>query len=135
MIAKPGYRIAMVLALLSAPAGAARAPTAPTTRAAHEDKRLLELADGESANLYGANYAAHGDVLAIVVLSSELVSVAILEGRLSGGGQSADPGSVLVTPIENGRTRRFLQHNRSTSDVNGYTVHSGVLSVEAGVRF
>src|SRR4051794_41600909 len=100
MIGKPGRNAGMLVALLAAQGGAVHAQPAPPAAAARQDKQLLSLADGETRELYGTAFTAHGDVLAVLVLSSDLVSVAVLDGTLAGGGASAAPGRVLVTPIE-----------------------------------
>ena len=71
-------------------------------------RRLLRLADGETDQLLGVTYRAHGPVQAVVVLSSEFATVAVIDGRLDGGGQVAGAGEALVTPVERGRTRRFV---------------------------
>jgi hypothetical protein len=42
---------------------------------------------------------------------------------------------VQIAPAASLRAAYTFQHNRSTSDVNGYTAHSGGLSLSAGIRF
>jgi hypothetical protein len=89
--------------------GAALLATAPAMAAAqpaHEDRQLLSLADGEARTIGGIAYTAHGDALAILVPSPEIVSIAVLDGRLAAGDRSAGAGEALVTTTD-GRTRRF----------------------------
>lgn len=81
-------------------------PFAGAAQPTREVRQLLTLADGENRTLEGASYAAHGDVLAVAVLSPELVTLAVLEGRLSAGGRSAGPGEALVT-LTGRRARAF----------------------------
>lgn len=78
---------------------------APSLIAAQE-RQLLTLADGETREIGSLSYTAHGDSLAILVPSPELVSVAVLDGQLSAAGRSAGAGQALVTTTD-GHTRRF----------------------------
>lgn len=94
-----GARILAVLLAAAPAAGAAQA-------AAQADRQLLSLADGETRTIGSIVYTAHGDALAIIVPSPELVSVAVLDGRLGAGGRNAGAGEALVTTAD-GRTRRF----------------------------
>lgn len=81
---------------------------AATPAAAQADgKQWLSLADGESRELSGTTYVAHGAVQAIVVLSSEYSTVAVIDGTLAAGKLTAGPGEALVTPVENGRIERL----------------------------
>src|SRR4051812_31011568 len=73
---------------------------------AHEERQLLSLADGEAHTIGGIAYTAQGDALAILVPSPELISIAVLDGRLAAGGHMAGAGEALVTTSD-GRTRRF----------------------------
>jgi hypothetical protein len=107
MIGRLGRVAGMAAFLFATQPGAAVAQGAAAAPAAREDKQLLSLADGESRDIFGTTYTAHGEVLAVVVPSSELVSVAVLDGILAGGGRSAAAGRVLVTPIEHGGTQLF----------------------------
>lgn len=84
----------------------ATAPSMAAAQPAGADRQLLSLADGEACTIGGISYTAHGDALAILVPSPELVSIAVLDGRLAAGGSTASPGEVLVTTAD-GRTRRF----------------------------
>jgi len=96
----------LALAVLAAPVwchvGAAAAQHVTDNSAGN--RSLLRMADGESRSIYGVDYAAEGAVLAILVPSSELISVAVLEGRLSARNQSAGAGGVLVITIDSGET-------------------------------
>lgn len=70
-------------------------------------RQLIRLDAGQSTTLYGATYRAEAATLAVAVLSSELVTVAVAEGALAGGGERARAGEALVVPVDGGRTRRF----------------------------
>ena len=74
---------------------------------AHAEPRLLTLAPGEQAVRHGITYRAAEATRALVSLSSEFVSVAVVEGRLSSGRSVARAGQVLVTPIERANTQVF----------------------------
>lgn len=71
-----------------------------------DGKQWLTLTDGESRELYGATYTARGPVQAVAILSSEMATVAVVEGILASGKQRAGPGEALVTPVV-GKTQRF----------------------------
>ena len=86
--------------LAAVPAMAAAQP------ATQGERQLLSLADGESRTIGAVSYTAHGDVLAVLVPSPELLSVAVLDGQLAAGDRSAGAGEALVTTAD-GRTRRF----------------------------
>jgi hypothetical protein len=43
--------------------------------------------------------------------------------------------AVQLAPAASLRAAYSFQHNHSTSDVNGYTAHSGALTLTAGIRF
>lgn len=90
--------IAGAIALLMA-SGAAHAE-APT-------RQFIKLAAGESATLYGTNYNATAPSIAIVALSSELVTVAVIDGAIADGKQVAMAGQALVSPIDGTGSRRF----------------------------
>lgn len=65
------------------------------------------MAAGEEREIFATSYQATQPVRAVVVLSSEMVTAAVLEGTLESGGRSAGPGQALVTTIEGDRTRRY----------------------------
>src|SRR3954466_13575941 len=71
-----------------------------------QGKDLLVFAGGETRIIGGVSYSAEGDALAVLVPSPEIVSVAILDGRVSAGGRTAGPGQALVTTSD-GHVRRF----------------------------
>jgi hypothetical protein len=76
-------------------------------QAQSEQRQLLTLAAGEDVELLGTTYHANRDASAIVVVSSELVTAAVIEGSLVQDGIAAEAGEALVTPIDGQRTRRY----------------------------
>ena len=96
-------------AAIALPAAAQQHPDAPV-----RDRMLVTFgadADGQEAAgetvLHGVSYRAEGATRALVVVSSELVTAAVIEGRLAQGGIAARAGEALVTPIDGNRTRRY----------------------------
>ena len=71
------------------------------------DRELLQLAAGETREAFGTTFTASESATAIVVLSSELVTAAVISGALETGGQRAIAGQALVRPIDGQRTRRY----------------------------
>lgn len=79
----------------------------PAQNEPNSERRLLTLADGEKATVFGAGYQARRATLALVSLSSEFVTVAVLSGELVQGKTTARSGQALVTPIDGKAPRRF----------------------------
>ncbi len=79
---------------------------AQTPAASRQERQLLSLAEGETRMIGSVSYTAQGGTLAVLVPSPELVTIAVLEGRLAAGGTVAGAGEALVT-TGNGRTQRF----------------------------
>lgn len=90
-------------ALVSAIVLALAAPAA----AQADSRALLSLGAGEEVVMFGTTYRAAEPTRAVVVQSSELVTAAVLEGRLAEGATEARGGEALVTPIDGARTRRY----------------------------
>lgn len=90
---------------LTIPPSAAGAQTPGTANV--EERSLLTLRSGETRVVGSQSYSAQSDVVAIVVPSPELISVAVLEGTLSSNNRSARPGEALVS-IKGSEMRRFL---------------------------
>lgn len=80
---------------------------ASAEEAASAGRQLIKLADGENTTLFGGGYRARGTTMALVSLSSELVTVAIVSGELGQGKLVARAGQALVTPIDGTATRLF----------------------------
>lgn len=93
--------------LLATGLAVAVASTAAPLMAQMEQRQLVIMTAGEQRELFGTSYRAVEPARAIVVLSSEMVTAAVLEGTLEQGGITAQAGEALVTPIESSRTRRY----------------------------
>lgn len=70
--------------------------------------RAETIAAGVTVEINGTSYSSSGGATVHPVLSSEFASLAVLAGDVRTGSQTARAGEVLVTPIESGRTERFL---------------------------
>jgi hypothetical protein len=70
-------------------------------------RQFVSLAAGEEAVLYGITFRAEENASAIVLVSSELVTAAVIEGTLLQGLVAARAGEALVTPIDGSRPRRY----------------------------
>lgn len=70
-------------------------------------RQLVSLAAGEEVALYGITFRAEVNARAIVLVSSELVTAAVIEGTLLQGHVAARAGEALVTPIDGSRPRRY----------------------------
>lgn len=78
--------------------------------AAHAEppgRQFVKLAAGESVTLYGTRYAASAPTIAVAVVSSEFVTVAVLDGALTTGKTVAKAGQALVTPLDGKGAQRF----------------------------
>jgi hypothetical protein len=89
-------------------AGLAILTLVPAAAAAQGQARsLIALEAGEMAELFGTTFRAAEPTTALVTVSSELVTAAVIKGRLFEGGVEARAGEALVTPIDGRRTRRY----------------------------
>lgn len=95
-----GSRHGLILAALIG--GAVSAPAA-----AEPVRQLVKLEAGQSAQAYGAELTSSGGATALVSLSSEFVTVAVIEGALSERGTAAKAGEALIAPIDGGKIQRF----------------------------
>lgn len=68
---------------------------------------LVTIAAGEEREVFGITFRADEPATAIIALSSELVTAAVLSGALTQGEMRAQAGEALVTPIDGQRTRRY----------------------------
>lgn len=93
--------------LLATGLAVAGALTATPLMAQMAQRQLVIMTAGEQRELFGTSYRAVEPARAVVVLSSEMVTAAVLEGTLEQGGITAQAGEALVTPIESNRTRRY----------------------------
>lgn len=71
------------------------------------DRILLKIEATEQASAFGLTWRASTPSLAIVSLSSELVTIAVVDGALSQDSIVAHAGQAIVTPIDKGRPQRF----------------------------
>lgn len=80
---------------------------ASAVHAEQPGRQFVKLAAGESAMLYGTSYTARAPTIAVAVLSSELVTVAVLDGALASGKAIARAGEAFVTPLDGKGTQRL----------------------------
>lgn len=97
--------VAIVTAGVASGAGATADGASIATAA--PGRHLIRLAAGEERNVFGASYRAAVPTVAIVSLSSEFVTVAVVAGELARGDVAARGGQALVTPLDGVRTRRY----------------------------
>lgn len=97
-----------VWALAAASPQKAIAQTVPI--ALKDGRELISLSDGQRAEVMGGVFVARGTTLVAAVLSSELATIAVIEGKLQEAkpdGLSAAAGEALVMPIESRKIQRF----------------------------
>ena len=82
-------------------------PAAAQDAAAANGRELVTIAPGGSAQVMGLTYSSAEGATAIVVLSSELQTAAVVSGTLEIDNSRARAGSALLTPIDGGKTRVF----------------------------
>lgn len=101
---KSGILTATALAMFAAPqmASAQTGSTSPLRTA------FMEAKAGTTIDLYGHKYVATENTIALTIVSSEYFGVAVLSGRVEADKARAGPGDILVTPIEQVRTRRYI---------------------------
>lgn len=78
-----------------------------TAAATSPDRQLVKLQGGEETTVFGTPYRAVAPTLAIVSVSSELVTAAVITGELVQGKATARAGQALVTPIDGKATQQF----------------------------
>jgi len=88
-------------------AAALGAPSAGQAQAVKPGRQLLRLESGRALSLSAATYRATPPVMALSSVSSELVTIAVIDGRLESGRQKVGPGEALVAPLDGGRIERF----------------------------
>jgi hypothetical protein len=81
--------------------------TASAAQAEQPPRQFVKLAAGEHITLYGNDYVARAPTLAVSVLSSEFLTVAVLDGTLADAKIVAKAGEALVTPLDGKGTQRF----------------------------
>ena len=75
---------------------------------AQSDRQLLKFAAGDSRDVFGLGLHATAPATAVLLTSSELITVAVLRGEISAGKLTAHAGQALVMTIDGGsRLRRF----------------------------
>lgn len=79
----------------------------PVMAHADDSRRIVKLAAGEQTIAWGTAVTASTPAVLLLSLSSELATVAVLEGTITHGNQAAAAGDALVTPLESGKTRRL----------------------------
>ena len=77
----------------------------PTLTLAEESRQLVKLAAGEEANAWGTTVKASKPSVLLLSLSSELSTVAVIDGAVSQGKQKARSGDALVTTLEGNKTQ------------------------------
>lgn len=70
-------------------------------------REMIRLEAGEERVVQGSNVRASTPSLALVSLSSEFATIAVIDGALSLGEQSAKSGEALVTTIDSGTTQKL----------------------------
>lgn len=79
----------------------------PGVAVAEPARQLVKLEAGQSGQFQGVSLTSGPGATALVSLSSEFVTVAVIDGVLSEGGIDARAGEALVAPIDGGKVRRF----------------------------
>jgi hypothetical protein len=74
---------------------------------AEPSRQLVKLGAGEEARAWGTTVKASSPSLLLLLLSSELATVAVLDGSVVQGGQVGKAGDALVTPLEGRKTQRL----------------------------
>ena len=74
---------------------------------AQSHRRMLKLADGESLSAFGVEIHAQTPTVAVLSLSTEMVTIAVVSGQLAIGATRARAGEALVTPIDGSQTHLF----------------------------
>lgn len=87
--------------------GAAMLLLGPAFSHAEGSRRIVKLAAGEEADAWGTVVTARQPAVLLLSLSSELATVAVLDGVVTQGRLKARPGEALVTPLDSGRTQRL----------------------------
>lgn len=80
---------------------------ATAASAAPPSRQLLTVPPGGSATVAGLKLDAAEASVAIVHLSSEFATVAVISGRISADRHDARAGEALLAPLDGGRIRRF----------------------------
>lgn len=92
------YAIGFVGAAVLAAAAASAAPPS---------RQLIVVEPGGSATIAGVKLEAIEASVAVVSLSSEFATVAVVSGRVVSGKQGARAGEALLAPLDGGKIRRF----------------------------
>jgi hypothetical protein len=87
--------------------GAASLLLGPALALADDSRRLLKLAAGEETTAWGTTVKAREPSVLLLSLSSELATIAVLDGKVVHGGKAAGPGEAFVTTIESRKTQRL----------------------------
>jgi hypothetical protein len=74
---------------------------------AQSDRQLLKFAAGDSKDVHGMALRATAAGSAVLLTSSELITVAVLDRALTTGKLTAHPGEALVLTIDGGKVSRF----------------------------
>jgi len=80
---------------------------ATAASAAPPSRQLLTVPPGGSATVAGLKLDAAEASVAIVNLSSEFATVAVISGRISADRHDARAGEALLAPLDGGKIRRF----------------------------
>lgn len=70
-------------------------------------RRLVTVAAGETITLAGEVYRASTPLVAVTSLSSDLATLAVLDGTVAGDRRRGRAGDALVTVLDSGKTMRF----------------------------
>lgn len=76
-------------------------------KATQSDRQLLTFAAGDSKDVQGVALRAVAPGSALLLTSSELITVAVIDGALTSGRLTAHAGQALVLTIDGGKISRF----------------------------
>lgn len=73
------------------------------------DRQLMKLASGQQITVFGEAYRAEVPTIAVASRSSELITIAVIDGRVSAEGVTASAGQTLVTPIDRAKNAKSVR--------------------------